>query len=161
MIFDTNVWLIINGPYSDPKDARLRRYSGFYRDALEAGAEIHLPQMVASEFINRSIRWQADAADWDGKGKIHRHPDYPQWLQNAADDLYHIADTCVLCDDAFHSVNIDDCLNEAGNFSIDFNDVLLAYVCRNRGCSLVTDDGDYRWQKELSIFSANRKILEV
>jgi hypothetical protein len=54
ILFDTNVWLLTHGPFIDLRDVRTKRYSWFYKTALENRATLLLPQIVVSEFVNRS-----------------------------------------------------------------------------------------------------------
>ncbi|MGH8547812.1 MAG: hypothetical protein ACRERU_04290 [Methylococcales bacterium] len=40
----------------------------------------------------------------------------------------------------------------------DFNDQVIAELCKKRGLKLVTDDGDFG-RYEISIVTANRRLL--
>lgn len=42
LFFDTNIWLIINGPMADSKKALQNVYGGILRDAVSRGASIFI-----------------------------------------------------------------------------------------------------------------------
>jgi predicted nucleic acid-binding protein len=54
--FDTSAWIYMFGPLLDIADRRTKLYSIFYRDILEAGAQIVIDYLVVAEFVNRYIR---------------------------------------------------------------------------------------------------------
>lgn len=159
LVFDTNVWLFINGPFIDLRDPRHHVYSSLYAAALKAGTRIWLPQIVLAEFVRQSLRQYARSAEVDTSKKLHGHPEYSRWMTDISDEVFHLVDACHLLADEFEKIDLDACFSDAGAGGIDFNDVLLSELCKRHGLLLVTDDADFR-SSPLSIATSNRKLIE-
>lgn len=160
LVFDTNVWLFINGPFIDLKDQRHRVYSSLYAAALKAGTQIWLPQIVLSEFVRQCLRQYATSSEGELPRKLHSHSDYQAWMTDISDEVFHIVEACKLLADDFDKFDLDACFGEAGSGGIDFNDVMLSELCRRHNFLLVTDDADFS-ASTLAIASSNRKLLAV
>lgn len=159
LLFDTNVWLRVQGYFTDSRDRRSRAYSWFYRRALEQNAAIYLPQIVVSEYVKVSLVAMSKDAGRD-EGKIHTQTGYQQWILDVSDDLSHVARDTVRLDDDFSKLNLDECLSHCQTNSIDFNDVLIARLCAEHSLTLVTDDADLHCC-DIPIATANRKLLQA
>ncbi len=156
-MFDANIWLSINGPYPDKIEARGRAYSAFYKRALEAGAQIVVPQLIAGEFLNRAVKIQADVAGFDYRCKIHRADDYRDWIKEGCDLLNCVAGDHVKIADSFDSLELEPCFAAAEAGGLEFHDVLVVHMCRAGGHILVTDDADYAGQ-DLPIVTWNTRL---
>lgn len=144
VLFDANIWLSISGPFEDHIPKRASAYSSFYKNAVESGSEIHIPQIVASEFLNRSVMILAKAAGFDRTmGKIHRAENYRLWIKEACDLLHAIIDGNVRVPDDFHEIKMEHCYKIAEGGGLEFHDVLIASLCDRNDFTLVTDDADY------------------
>ena len=158
LVFDTNIWLRVQGYFTDPKDKRSRTYSWFYKKALEKECPIFLPAPVLSEFVGVSLNAKARETGWKREhGKIHKCSDFKEWMSDISDDAYHLINDCALIDDQFTGFEIDSLFSSAANGGIDFNDLLIAEICKMNGLSLVTDDIDMKGQA-VDIITANRNI---
>lgn len=147
LVFDANVWLSINGPFEDSNQARARAYSHFYKKAVEGGCTICLPQLVATEFLNRAIGIQAKQAGFDkSKGKIHQAVGYGDWIKEACDLLNAIVDGNKRLSDGFDGLDLEACYKCAEAGGLEFHDVLLVDLCAREHHTLVTDDADFTGQ---------------
>ena len=59
----------------------------------------------------------------------------------------------------FNRVKIDDMLNVYGTGETDFNDQVIAWLCKREGLTLITNDSDFKGQ-EISILTANQRLLD-
>lgn len=158
LLFDTNVWLLIQGYFTNHKDPRVRLYSGFYEAALESGAQLFIPQTVISEFVNRAVRSRAFESGWDGKGKIHHHQQYDEWIDDASNDVHHISTGATFLSDGFSEVKFDSIVEMTKESTLDFNDILIKEMCNRCGLVLVTDDSDFRGQ-DVTLLTGNPKLV--
>lgn len=158
-LFDANVWLSISGPYQDSVAARASAYSGFYKHILANGGTVVLPKVVLSEFVNRAVYMQAKVANFqrDGRNKIHQSDEYEEWIREACDLSFHIVNDNSRVPDGFDTLDIPMCLSRAEAGGIEFNDVMIAEVCRRDGYVLVTDDADYAGY-DIDIVTFNQRL---
>lgn len=158
LLFDTNVWLLVQGPQLDFTQRRSALYSKLYDAAIKAGTTIYLPSLVASEFVHVCISLNARAAGWEkGNGKVHAQPDYKDWIRDAVDDLNAIASDCTKIGDGFDQADIAPLCDVALHAKLEFNDAVLADMCLRNGLTLVTDDADL-FDQPIGIISANRRL---
>ena len=157
MLFDTNVWLLLNGPFPDIHDRRYRAYSWLYKAALEAGAEVFMPQIVMCEFARIFLHIRAESDGWDKADKIHRFNGYKDLMRDAADELHHMLSACTRTPDGFDKAKIDELFAEAGELGVDFNDAIIGRICQDLDLVLVTDDADFSGSSAV-IVTANPKL---
>lgn len=158
-LFDANVWLSISGPFQDHVPQRASAYSAFYKRILAAGGSVVLPKVVLSEFVNRAVHMQAKLAKFEkGPGvKIHDAPTYDDWIKEACDLTFHIVNDNTRVPDGFDNLDISACIGRAEAGGIEFNDVMIAEVCRRDGYILVTDDADYSGY-DVDIVTFNQRL---
>ncbi len=157
-MFDANVWLLIQGYFTNPRDPRVKLYSGFYESAIAQEASLFIAQTVLSEFVNRAIRIRAKEAGWDQQGKLHHQANYNDWIDDASNDIYHISKGANFIDDGFSNINFDVIVNEVKSCTLDFNDVLIKSMCVHQKLTLVTDDADFKGH-DIPIITGNHKLL--
>lgn len=160
LVFDTNVWLFINGPFINLADSRHKIYSNLYSEALKRSTPIYIPQIVLWEYIRQSVHQYAKSLQGDIPRKIHHHDSYQDWMVGISDEVFHIADACQRLDDNFLDLNLDACLGSAAAGKLDFNDVLLSDLCISNGMLLVTDDSDYA-STTVPVASSNRRFFKT
>ncbi|WP_158584933.1 PIN domain-containing protein [Brevundimonas sp. LPMIX5] len=158
-LFDANVWLSISGPYEDRISQRASAYSNFYKRVLASGGRVVLPKVVISEFVNKAVHMQAMVAKFEkARGvKIHDAAAYDEWIKEACDLTFHIVNDNIRVPDGFDSLDISACINRAEAGGIEFNDVLIAELCRRDGYVLVTDDADYSGY-DIDIVTFNQRL---
>ena len=157
--FDANVWLCLWGPAVSSK-RRSNAYSRAMCDIRVAGCPIFLDALVMSEFINAFARleWYRSVSA-SGKFKdFRKSPDFKPVANDIALNAKRIAMFCSACESEFTSVDIASLLNDFALGDSDFNDQMIAEICRKNGFALVTDDADFAGSG-LNILTANRGLL--
>ena len=66
--------------------------------------------------------------------------------------------SCTRTGSGFASVDIASLIDEYEKGESDFNDQMLTELCKSRGLTFVTDDGDFKGLG-LSLITANKKLL--
>lgn len=162
LLLDTNILLSVYGP-----NANKESYTYIYSDALarmrSSKSTIFIDALVLSEFINRFARWAFDQLPYETKPsefKAYRKCDeFKKVAQEIADDTRRIIDYATWCDSEFGSIDMNKLLREYEIGDSDFNDQVIAHLCKKRGFTLVTHDGDFR-SSEIDILTANRRLLK-
>lgn len=157
---DANVWLFLYGPVQDHRSWQAKAYSAFFAEALKRGAAFYLPQIIATEFVNRSLTLLAETSGWNRKtdGKLHAHKDYPFWAKDACDSLHAFVSDVSRVADRFDEIDLEALYDEVENGGrLDFNDHLIANMCRSLGMTLITHDADFSGM-DLPIITANKKL---
>jgi predicted nucleic acid-binding protein len=163
--FDTNVWLLVHGPYADPNDQRTREYSKFLKNILENEGVIYIDQLVVAEFINAYIRIRYRVLLATGEApqeykRFRRSSAYRAILKDASDDIYHLAAICAKTGGCFVDLDVVACVDECVNADVDFNDLIFGKICEREGFILVTDDADCDFPN-VAIATANRRFPNV
>lgn len=160
-LFDTNVWISIQGPYVDARDFRTQSYSGLMKKILQHGGTIIVSPVVIMEFVKVFISIQFNAL-YQNQGDAPRFkefrqtPAYKEIAENISDEVFHL-----LGNSEFHEIGLtgdeyDQAAKTLVGGALEFNDALLVQICMNNGFILVTDDYDFADSK-IDILSANRK----
>lgn len=159
LLLDTNIWLFVYGPQR-PGDAKVATYSQALANILAANSRIYIDVLIVSEFINTYARLK-----WNVMGKPHgtfknfrKSPDFKTIARDIAADVKQVLKHCSRIENGFAALDIDGLVDEYAAGDADFNDQVLAELCRSRGLTLVTDDGDFSGQG-ISVVTANRRLL--
>lgn len=162
LFLDTNVWLFIHSPLCRPTDRRTVLYSAAYKRILEVGCRIFLDALVLSEFVNVFVRWAFNSLSPERKPQeykaFRKSPAFKPVAKSIVDACRRIVAVSTSIETGFTSIDIDALLTRYGSGKIDLNDHILAELCRRRGLTLVTDDGDFR-AGGLRIVTANKRLL--
>lgn len=151
-MFDTNIWLYINGPVVGYHRDRQSAYSNLLKDILDKGASIVVTSLILSEYVNRLLRYAFDC--WkkeerrntaDFKKDFRLTPNYLEVLQDVKEQVADIMQlpNIVKFPDNFQNVNLDCILNQMNN-ECDYNDSYMVYNCERNNYKLVSDDRDLR-----------------
>jgi len=163
LLFDANVWLSIYCP-AEAKGRRARIYSGAIKKAQQAGSAIFVGVLVLSEFINRYARLEHHRAERSA-GAPHNFKEYRRTqafkavAKAIADGCRRVLRSCRRTESGFESVDMGALLIEYEAGDADFNDQILAGICRTRGLTLVTHDADFGGSG-LAILTANGRLLK-
>ncbi len=163
LLFDANIWIYLHCPESSPRTRVVACYSGALKRLLSAECHIFIDVLVLSEFVNRYARvvhqttpaWRArrfkDWRDSDDFGRV---------AGAIANACRRILKVCEPTESGFESVNLSGLLSsyEAGHS--DFNDLMLAELCRARGLVLITHDADFRGSN-ITLLTANHRLLRT
>ncbi len=151
---------IIYGLHS-PTSKKARIYSQALHRILKAQSRLYIDVLVTSEFINAfaRIRWRQLA---NGKTRYKQFRNSHGFQAVAQDIAVHIESVirqCELMESGFITVDVTSILADFRQGKADFNDLVLAGLCRQNNLALMTDDGDFT-QKGLKILTANRRLLQ-
>ena len=162
LLIDTNVWFFLYGPHR-PGSPQAAAYSGAFARILAANCRIYVDVLIISEFVNRYARLKHQLL----QGRRGIPGDFKRFRATAAfktiatdiaADTRKILSNCTRVDSGFATLDVDALVNSYGTGSSDFNDLVLAELCRTRGFMLVTDDGDFKG-KGIRVLTANKRLL--
>lgn len=157
-LLDTNVWLFIYGR-QDPNDRRIAIYSKALARILTAGSRVFIDVLILSEFVNRYSRIEHNIMKSPGEFKFFRKSSR---FKSVAQDIVHalrrILDHCERTESGFGSLDVDILLTDYQTKCPDFNDQILAELCKVRGLKLVTHDGDFK-DCGITLLTANKSLL--
>lgn len=162
LLVDANVWMFVYGP-TKPGDKRVAIYSRALADIIAAGSTIHIDVLVLSEFINRYARLKHNILREIGQSsnvfkEFRNSGDFKPVAQEIAGTVRRVLATCTLTETGFTTVDIASLIDDYEKGESDFNDQILAELCKNQGLSFVTHDGDFKGAG-LSLITANGKLL--
>lgn len=162
VLFDANIWLYIYGPPSHISN----QYRGAYTLALRrirgCGCPILLDSLVLSEFINAYARFFYNKMPPDNKPsdfKLFRNSsDFKPVAEQISRRAKKILEKTEPAKNGFDLVGMTEILSEYAGGEADFNDQILAEICRSNGLKLVTHDADFS-ATNLTILTANPRLL--
>lgn len=162
LLLDANVWFFVHGPHR-PGDPRAAAYSGALAKIVAAKSRIYVDVLIVSEFVNRYARLKHNILQ--GHSGISR--DFKKFRQSLAfkpiardiaADVRKVLTSCTPVESGFSSLSAELLVAEYERGDSDFNDLILADLCKKKGFKLVTDDGDFRG-RDLTILTANKRLL--
>ena len=162
LLLDANVWFFLYGPHR-PGSYQAAAYSGALAKILAAHSRIYVDVLIISEFVNRYARLKHQLL----LGKRGVPPDFKRFrgtpafkaiARDIAADTKKILSSCMRVDSGFAALDSEALINFYGTGDSDFNDLVLVELCRSKGFTLVTDDGDFKG-KNITILTANRRLL--
>ena len=159
LFLDANVWLAVYGPVH-ARRTRSIVYSRALADMRTAGSEIYLDVLVLSEFVNAYARMehrQSSLRDRDFKD-FRRSPAFPAVAADIGQNAARIVRQCRLTDTNLSVTDVRSLLVEFERGQSDFNDQMIADMCRSKGLKLVTHDADFK-SAGLAILTANNSLL--
>ena len=158
LLLDANVWLYIHGP-SKPDDWKVRVYSDALRRMITANSQLYIEVLILSEFINSYARLEYKLAYSRAPFKQFRQSAaFKPTAQAIAISVQYILQRCTRLESGFPTIDVAALMNEYKQGEIDFNDQILADVCRCNGLKFVTHDGDFKGQG-LMLVTANSRLL--
>lgn len=163
VLFDSNIWIIINGFCGQSAGQRLSAYSNAYKQLLNRNNTIVVNDYVLGEFSNRCARFEYDLAK-QASSSIGSFKNYRQSAQFAP-TMEVVRDTClnIIEDCEFVQVGRSECdiVRAIKDFCIgklDFSDLILTQYCVNENFYLMTDDRDFS-ESGLRLITANQKLI--
>jgi hypothetical protein len=163
VLFDSNIWILIEGFCASSQDHRTQVYSAAYKKLLQNGNTIVVNDYVLGEFCNRCTRFEyevlKEADDTLPNYKVYRRSnDFRPVMESVRDTCLHILDDCEYISVGRSECNMTKALEDFCSGDIDFSDIVLANHCAKEKLHLMTDDGDFHG-RGLSIITANRKLI--
>lgn len=162
LLIDTNIWLFVHGPTA-PGDRRVALYSKAFEAILKAKSTVYLDVLIISEFVNRYARLKhgllvrSGCAPGDFKD-FRRTAGFKQVALDISADVRRVVSCCGWMEMGSGSVDVGSVVDEFESGGCDFNDEILARLCRLRGLKLVTDDGDFSGQG-LTVVTGNPSLF--
>lgn len=160
LFLDTNIWMYLYGPQPTQK-RDVKAYSDALARALEAKSRIYINITIVSEFINASIKAEANLH----KEKYKKFKDFRKssHFKTAAKEtssaVNRILKICTRKESGFVSLDIEALLGNYAQGHADFNDLAIVDLCQRQKLKLITNDGDFKNQ-DISILTANKKMLK-
>lgn len=163
LLFDTNIWLYIYGPSKtrSPKLLKLK-YNRQFGRIRSAQVPIFLDVLVLSEFINaysrqfyNSLPEATKPADFK---TFRKSADFQPIAREIGKYSRRILAKTQRTNIAFESVNMESIIDSYVAANADFNDLMLAELCKANDLKLVTHDADFKGD-DLTIITANPRLL--
>lgn len=160
LLLDTNIWMFVYGPQR-PGDTKTITYSQALAEILTAKCRIYIDVLIVSEFINTyaRLKWKLIAPQTKSFKSFRKSSDFKPVAQDIASDVKRVLGCCTRIDNDFDALDIDDVINQYATGNSDFNDQMIAELCKRNGLKLVTDDGDFCCQ-DVPVVTANKRLLE-
>lgn len=163
ILIDTNIWLYLQPPAAQPATSWAIAYSKIFANLLHAKAQPVVDALVLSEYLNRYIRLEYDAA-WKvafPKFKdFRKSADGALILQSAVADIGQILNSASAHDTQLSNIDIPTVLGQVQIGTMDFNDGLLIENCRLNGWKLLTNDGDMT-TGGIEVLTKNKHLLQA
>jgi len=159
LLLDTNIWLFVYGPQK-PDNEKVAIYSQALAKILAAKCRIYIDVLIVSEFINTyaRLKWRLAVPHIHQFKDFRRNPVFKPIARNIAADVKRVLKHCSWIVNGFETLDIDGLIDEYAAGDSDFNDRVIAALCKRRGLKLVTDDGDFSGQ-DIPVVTANRRLL--
>jgi hypothetical protein len=163
VLFDANIWIIINGFCGHGPGYRLEVYSGAYKRLLVRDNIIVVNDYVLGEFINRCARFEHDLAKKEnpsvGSFKAYRQSaSFVPTMESVRDTCLNLIDDCEFIRVGKTEYDIVKAITQFSLGKLDFSDLILAQHCAQEDLYLMTDDFDFSGTA-VRLITANRKLL--
>ena len=150
LFFDTNIWLLIYGPFGDFKKNRQKAYTALFESVVSKNCSIYLSSMVLSEYANVVLRYEFSI--WkekktkmgaDYKRDFVGTETYQEKVRSVKEQLNAILNlpNIIKLPDNFNAISLDNVFSDFG--ASDFNDAYINETVNSKNLILVTDDGDF------------------
>ena len=163
---DTNIWLYIFGPIADYKKRMIAPYSGFLDKIIKNRSMIYISSLVLIEFIRGYLN--IEIGIFSTKNKLNRRinfkeefratPEHGKALLAIEKEIKNILKISKKIGDKFESINIDDLFKDLEK--IDINDNYYLTLASIEQLKIITHDADFGVNKNVSILTANGKLLQ-
>ncbi len=163
ILFDANIWLYLFPPPGNPQYPFAAVYSAHFSRMIRDGAQPVLDPIVLSEYLNRYCR-----IEWEGRYKrthikykaFRDSPDFKSVGKSAASFARKISSLCARHANSSEKLDIEKALKGFETGESDFNDALIADVCKIHGFKLLTNDADFR-TGGIEVLTTNPKLLSA
>lgn len=162
VLFDTNIWMYIYSPQRLLYPRLKTTYTSALRRIRSAKSRILLDVIVLSEFINAYSRFvynNLPAATKPAEFKNFRNSaDFKPIASDISKYATRILEKSELTESIVAIGNLPAIVREYAAGETDFNDQMLAELCRAKNLKLVTHDSDFS-SDNLTIITANPRLL--
>ena len=159
LFFDANVWLLLFPPVYQASTPRIKVYSEAFKKIQAAGNGIYCDVLVLSEFVNRSARVAMKSAGKADFKQFRNSPEYRPVAQQIALIMSQIARLSIPVESGYSGLEQQVFCDRFGRTCADFNDEIIAELCKQREFTLVTDDYDFQGSS-VKILTGNHRLLQ-
>lgn len=164
LFLDTNIWLWVHGRQipvrdvnSDNTSFKQRVYSDVFKRILKAKSIIYIDSIVISEFTHVSLRKALGSRHIKNyRGTTRMREAVQRIVKDVEAIMQHTA--CRLLKYNLCRPDVEELLSEFAQGHADFNDLIIAMLCKREGLTLLTDDSDFKHQG-VRVLTANPKLL--
>lgn len=165
LLFDANVWLIIDGPILIMEDTyvwKIEAYSKLLKNARNAGSKLFINEIIAGEYFNKFVQAEMESLGLVrySKKRFRFKPEYSVGITNAVNHLKDVFKRTEKLDMNFRQLNLEELKKWMIERKCDFNDALIAKFCIENKLKLITDDRDFSKFTEFEIITANKRLLQ-
>ncbi len=163
LLLDANVWLYCYVPLR-PSGFWERLYSRALADMLNARCTILVDNLVLAEFANRSAHVKYDIARDsnlslpDTFRKFCESEHFKDVARAVAFEVRAVLRNSRPIDVPFSQFDTARLVSDFETGKRDFNDLMIAELCRRQGLTLVTNDAGFT-EPDIPILTANRRLL--
>lgn len=162
VMLDANIWLILQGPQGNPFDYRTKTYSQALANMIAAKCQIIVDALVVSEFVNAYARLEFNLKKQPGDDfkRFRNSSEFKPIAIDIANEVKSILKISHPIESGFSTLNHNHLADEFSGGDSDFNDLIIAEICRANNYYLVTHDGDFG-MTDLPVLTLNRKLLNI
>lgn len=162
VLFDANIWLYIYGLQARQYSQLRLIYTSALRRIRGAKIPIFIDVLVLSEFINAYARFAYNdlpqGINPQDFKTFRQSNEFNLIASQITKDARRILKKCERIDSGFESVDLGGILSDYAVGDVDFNDKILAKLCKAKNLKLVTHDADFKCE-DLTLITANRKFF--
>jgi len=161
ILIDANVWYYLFPPPSDSQKLISKSYSRGFIEMIRACSVPVLDPLILSEYLNRYCRfeWQANfCSKYPIYKKFRNSSDFNPIVSSAAVFASDILKKCELHSIPSNQLNLHTAIADFKTGEIDFNDAVLADICKQQNIKLLTNDGDFQ-KGGIEVITSNPQLL--
>lgn len=162
LFFDTNIWVYLL-EHSENPPPHLLPYIDAYAAMNRAGSRLYTDMLVIGEIRHHIV--DAEFAKWKiihgkkGFKDFRKTPEFAVSARKAAGAIQIVLESCRLIRrQVLAEADVVRLTREYACGRIDFNDLVIAEICRRRRLALVTNDADFKGQG-IAILTVNKALL--
>ncbi|MBD2184467.1 type II toxin-antitoxin system VapC family toxin [Aerosakkonema funiforme] len=162
VLFDANIWLYLYSPQGKLYPRVRSIYNLAFRRIRGEKCPIFVDVLVLSEFINAYARFVYNDLPEGVKPanfkSFRNSADFKPVAEDIAKYTRRILEKSQRTEIGFQSLDLSAIMRDYATGEKDFNDQILAELCRTKGLKLVTHDADFQGE-DLTIITGNQQLL--
>lgn len=167
VLFDTNIWIMIEGFNEGAPQKKVDAYSGAYETLLRNENSILYNEYIVNEFCNTCARIEFNSyllrtgRERKMSFKEYRRTDeFRESMLLIREACMNIVDACVYAPIGNTEGGMRRLVDEICEGRLDLTDIVIRDFCRANDVYLMTDDADYRGSG-LKLISSNRRLANA
>ncbi|MBD2184465.1 type II toxin-antitoxin system VapC family toxin [Aerosakkonema funiforme] len=162
VLFDANIWLYIYGPQRQVHPHLRGTYTFAFKRIISANIRVFIDVLVLSEFINAYSRFVYNNLPASEKRlsfkNFRNSAEFKPIAEDIAKYTRRILENSERTESGFEAIYLRSIVSNYASGEKDFNDQILAELCRTKGLKLVTHDADFQGEN-LTILTGNQQLL--